>query len=414
MPDRTAKIAVIGAGIVGLSCAERLSRWTDGVMLVDPCPPGRMTSWGNMGALAFGEVIPMARPAMIAQAARWLMDPLGPVAVSKRTVLLNAGWFRRFVAAAFDGQFDARVGALSRLNALAESEWEDVLGNTPLWERCVHGRVQHVYDTLEALEKDADLWKARERAGHPHRQLPVSEAYDAGMVGPATGVAVETPSWRLTPDPYLISRALAETVLTRGVEIVADEVMDLEADGDGISLKCRDGKISCESAVVAAGVHSRGIVKRLGDNVPVIAERGYSYTVPDDGREIEKYTVFRNHGFVVSPLECGLRIGGSAEFVAPATPPNWRRLDVILDKAKRMLPGVDLSRGERWYGDRPSTPDSLPVIGRSPQSGNVVHAFGHGHLGVTQAAATGRLVSDIIKREQTPIDVLPFSASRFG
>lgn len=414
MADRSANIAVIGAGIIGLSCAERLSRSTDGVVVVDPAPPGRMTSWGNMGAMAFGEVIPMARPAMIAQAARWLVDPLGPVAISKRGMLQNLAWFRRFAAAAFDNGLDARVEALTRLNALSEEIWEEVLGDTPLWERCNLGRVQHVYDLRVSFEKDAALWEIRERAGHPHRVLAGYESGYGGVAVPAAGIAIATPSWRLTPDPYLLSRKLEEMSLSRGTEIVVDEIMSLEARGDDIVLKCKQGDISCRTVVVAAGARSDRIAKRIGDTVPVIAERGYSYTVPPHDHGVAQYTVFRSHGFVVAPLECGLRIGGSAEFVRPDAPPNWRRLDVILDKAKRFLPHVDLSGGQRWYGDRPSTPDSLPVIGRSPRSNNIIYAVGHGHLGVTQAAATGRLVSDLIEGSLPSIDMLPFSPGRFG
>lgn len=410
---RTASIAIIGGGIVGLSCAERLSRWADGIVIVDPHPPGKAASWGNMGALAFGEVVPMARPAMLAQAVRWLIDPLGPVAVSKRGVLKNLNWFNCFIAAAFDKGLEARVEALSRLNALAEEAWEGVLAGTNLWGRCLRGKVQHVYQSREQFEREMDLWKLREQAGHPFREIAVSQAVEGGLAEAAVGAALETPSWRLTPDPYLLSLKLKEIVETRGVDIIADEVTSIRNHGPSIVLGCREAEIVSEAVVVAAGIGSGRLAARFGDKIPLIAERGYSYTLPRGVRGPAKYTVFRSQGFVVSPLECGVRIGGSSEFVDPAAPPNWKRLDVILSKAKRLLPQVDLAHGQRWYGDRPSTPDSLPVIGRSSRNRNVVYAFGHGHLGVTQAAASARLVSDIIQGNQAPIDVRPFRADRF-
>jgi D-amino-acid dehydrogenase len=413
MTGLKADIAIIGAGIVGLCCAERLSRSSYSVMLIDPVPSGRMASWGNMGAMAFGEIVPMARPATIAQALRWMADPLGPVTVSTGALLRNSGWFMRFGAAAFDKSFRARVEALTQLNGLAESAWEEVLVGTALWDRCVAGRVQHVYDRRESFLKDAALWAIRERAGHEHRELSPSECAESGILLPADGVAIDTPSWRLTPDPYVLSRQLEQIILTRGVEVMADEVANMEPQGERIVLRCRRGEIVCRTVVVAAGVRSRWFAKAIGDTAPLIAERGYSYTVPRHDHGIEKYTVFRNHGFVVSPLECGLRIGGSAEFVSPEARPNWHRLDVLLKKANSFLSDLDCSGGRRWYGDRPSTPDSLPIIGRSSKHRNVFYAVGHGHLGVTQAAATGQLVSNLIEGVAPAIETQPFSPARF-
>lgn len=406
-------IAIVGGGIVGLSCAEHLSRWAEGIVIVDPHPPGKGASWGNMGALAFGEVLPMARPAMIFQAARWLSDPLGPVAVSNRGLSRNLRWFKSFVSAAFDGRYESRVAALSMLNALSEDAWEQVLGNSPLWSRCVHDKVLHVYGSRGQFEKDKDLWRARERAGHPALEVSADQAVESGVAAGAVGAALETPSWRLSPDPYLLSAELEGMCRARQVEVVADEATGFRDQDGRVVLSCREGEIVCNTLVIAAGIGSRGLAARLGDHVPVIAERGYSYTLPQDLPGPAKYTVFRSHGFVVSPLECGVRVGGSAEFVDAAAPPNWKRLDVILNKARELLPGLTLDRGQRWFGDRPSTPDSLPVIGRSPRCSNVVYAFGHGHLGVTQAAATGRIVSDIIRGVQPPIDPQPFRPDRF-
>jgi D-amino-acid dehydrogenase len=414
MTTRTANVVIIGAGIVGLACAEQLSRSMDGIMLVDPSSPGTQASWGNMGALAFGEIIPMARPAMIAQAGRWLMDPLGPVAVSRRSAAANVPWFARFVKAAFDGGFDARVKALSRLNALAESEWALALSHAPVWTRCVRGRVQHLYDGREGFLKDRNLWEQRERFGHPFVERSVADVEAGGVAMPPAGVAIEAPSWRLTPDPYLLSHTLAQAVQSRGVKIVRDEVRSIQPAGDRSLLRCQKDDIVSATLIVAAGVASRAIASRLGDMVPLIAERGYSYTLTSDRCGIDYYTVFRSHGFVVSPLECGLRIGGSAEFVDPSAPPNWKRLDTILDKASRFLPGLDLRGGKRWFGDRPSTPDSLPVIGRSARNANVIYATGHGHLGVTQASATARLVADVVLGAAPAIDLMPYSPARFA
>ena len=128
---------------------------------------------------------------------------------------------------------------------------------------------------------------------------------------------------------------------------------------------------------------------------------------------MKRQLVFSGHGFVITPLETGLRVGGAVEFGGIHRPPNFARSRAMLAKATRFLPGIDDRGGREWMGYRPSLPDSLPVIGKARHARNVFYAFGHGHLGLTQAAATGRLIRDLILGEKPPIDITPFSAQRF-
>jgi D-amino-acid dehydrogenase len=123
--------------------------------------------------------------------------------------------------------------------------------------------------------------------------------------------------------------------------------------------------------------------------------------------------IFSGHGFVVTPLETGLRVGGAVELAGLRRPPNFDRSKAMLEKARTFLPGLDPSGGREWMGFRPSLPDSVPVIGRARSAPNVFYAFGHGHLGLTQAAGTGRLIRDLVLGQSPAIDLSPFSPQRF-
>ena len=128
---------------------------------------------------------------------------------------------------------------------------------------------------------------------------------------------------------------------------------------------------------------------------------------------MKRQLIFSGHGFVITPMKTGLRVGGAVELAGLDRPPNFARSKAMLEKAKRFLPGLDPSGGREWMGLRPSLPDSLPVIGRARSSPNVFYAFGHGHLGLTQAAATARLIRNQVFGQSPTIDISPFSAQRF-
>ena len=164
--------------------------------------------------------------------------------------------------------------------------------------------------------------------------------------------------------------------------------------------------------VVAAGAWSHHWARGFGDRVPLETERGYNTTLPHGAWDLRRQLTFVSHGFVVTPLANGLRVGGAVELGGLKRPPNFARSKAMLAKAAQFLPGLCTTGGREWMGYRPSLPDSLPVIGRSRAPG-VFYAFGHGHLGLTQAAATGRLMRELVLGQEVSIDLSPFSAQRF-
>jgi D-amino-acid dehydrogenase len=165
--------------------------------------------------------------------------------------------------------------------------------------------------------------------------------------------------------------------------------------------------------VLAAGAHSHYLARGLGDRIPLETERGYNTTLPADAFDIRTQVTFGGHGFVVTRLTSGIRVGGAVELGGLSLPPNFRRAEAMLKKAQGFLPGLKTSGGTQWMGFRPSLPDTLPAIGPSRATPRVTYAFGHGHLGLTQSTATARLVADLVTGAPPPIDISPFSPQRF-
>jgi D-amino-acid dehydrogenase len=187
----------------------------------------------------------------------------------------------------------------------------------------------------------------------------------------------------------------------------------VRANGEGVAIVTADGAATFDRAVVAGGVWSRDLVTRLGLRVLLEAERGYNTTFPDPGFEIAMPVFLANHGFVATPLSDGLRVGGAVELAAVEAPPNYARAAAMRTKLRRYMPDLPESGGREWMGCRPSTPDSLPVIGAHPKDPRIVFAFGHGHLGLTLSAVTARHVAALVAGRPRERNLEPFGIERF-
>ena len=235
-------------------------------------------------------------------------------------------------------------------------------------------------------------------------------------LGPRVHRAIFTPQWSHIRDPKSLMRGLKEWLLSRGVVISRGEVRDIVSGSSSpLSVKLEGGHpIAVDMAVIAAGAWSGILARRLSDPVLLESERGYNATLPHPGIVVERELIFAERKFVATPLSCGLRIGGAAEFGGLSAAPNFKRSQNLVELARRYLPELRTAGGTNWAGHRPATPDSLPVIGRSSHQAHVFYAFGHGHLGLTQAATTGRLVSELVFQKPSSIDMAPYGIERFA
>jgi D-amino-acid dehydrogenase len=172
-------------------------------------------------------------------------------------------------------------------------------------------------------------------------------------------------------------------------------------------------RYSADKVLVAAGAWSAQLAKTVGDRALLESERGYNTTLPHCAHLLKRQVVFAERKFVATPLSVGLRIGGAAEFAGLSAAPNYQRSDALLSLARRFIGNLDERDTKKWMGHRPSTPDSLPVIGASTATPHVLYAFGHGHLGLTQSATTAALLGQLLDGVPTAIDMAPFSIARF-
>ena len=224
------------------------------------------------------------------------------------------------------------------------------------------------------------------------------------------------PDTALASTPFALTRTYLEAFLARGGRLVREEVRGFEMGPRGPSQMVTDqGRHMCKRVVLAAGAFSGPLARQLGAPVPLDTERGYHLNFQWDGQTptLQRPTLVSGPQFVLCPMSDGLRLTGGVELGGLEAPPDFRRIRRLAAVARQVLPGLTGEIDREWMGYRPSLPDSKPVIGRSERHPNVWFGFGHGHLGLTYSAATGRLIADGMAGRAESVPLVPFRAERF-
>ena len=407
-------VAVLGAGIVGISCALHLARRGFDVTLVDRREPGSETSFGNSGVIGRASIAPLSQPAVWRKLARYAANRDRAVRFGPGYPARELGWFVRFLANSLPGAFDANARRLNALLTHALSEHESLLaGDSGLLRRDGWLQLFRSEAGFEASAGARALWY---RHGVRFRILDRDGLRELEPhLGPVFRRGVWLQDIASVADPGRICRRLAERFVDEGGTLIREEVRTLGAtDGGGVRTGLGDGELRADETVVALGPWSVDLLAPLGYRLPVIRERGYHlHLAPRHNEPLGRPCLDAEGAYVVTPMSAGLRLTTGIEFSAPAAPPTPVQLDSVLPLAREAFPIGAPVDPEPWLGARPGTPDSLPVIGRAPRHPNLWFAFGHASIGFALGPVTGRLIAEMIHGEAPLVDPAPYSATRF-
>lgn len=410
-----AEIVVIGAGIVGLGCAYHLRQDGLAVSVVDRDPEGDKCSFGNAGGIGISEVVPAAVPGVFWRVPGWLLDPLGPLALRPSHAPRLIPWLLRFSRSAAPGEVARISAALAALNLRVYDDLVPMLAATGLSGELVRKGALSVYESEAGYRRDGAEWALKRSLGIETQEISGEEARRMEpALGPIVQRGILTPQWGHVSDPKRIVDGVRRWLQANGVEFVPGEVSSIEVSGTPAVVLADGRRLKAAKLVVAAGAWSGALALGIGDPVLLESERGYNTTLPQPGVVLGQEVIFAERKFTATPLSCGLRIGGAAEFAGLSAPPNYRRSRALVRLARLYLPGLEAAGGTEWMGHRPATPDGLPVISASPRQPSVLYAFGHGHVGLTQSATTGRLIADLVRGRPPAVDMSPYSIARFG
>ncbi|WP_158925520.1 FAD-binding oxidoreductase [Acidisphaera sp. S103] len=416
------RTVVIGGGVVGLACAIELLRDGHAVTVVEPGVPGgeQAASYGNGTLLNPSSVVPMSSPGLWKKVPGYLMDPLGPLTIRWSYLPRLLPWLRRFVQA---GSTPAKVAATGRalqpLLANAPALHRALAEEAGVAELITRQGVLFAFPDRSAFEAEALSWKTRRDNGVKWLELDADELRQREPTLDrhyTFAVLIEENGQCRDPGAYVA--ALAAHAVAQGAQIVRSGATGFRIEAGRLrAVTTRDGEVACDKAVIAAGAWSKVLAAAAGDKVVLETERGYHAVISDPGIE-PRYPMMPSDGKMACVMTpAGLRLAGQVELAGLDAAPNWKRAEVLLAFARKVYPGLpaDLppERVKLWMGHRPSTPDGLPCLGLASGCADVVHAFGHGHVGLTAAATTGKVVAALVAGRPPPFDLAPYAATRF-
>ena len=408
-------VIVLGAGIVGLSAALSLQRDGHRVTLIDRMPPGEGTSFGNAGLIQVDAVLPIAMPGILRKVPGMLMDPEGPLVIRWRYLARLAPWLLRFVAASRPDRVETISRALAALLAHAHDSYRPLLAAAGAENLFVPTGELFVYRRRAAWEASKPDHEHRRRLGVPMEEVGRDEMRQLEpALSPDVEFGVFSPGCLRVTDPLTLSQCLAEAVARGGGTILRETVTDIERGPDGpVAVVTDAGRHEIDRLVIAMGAFSKRWAAKLGARLPLDTERGYHLMLPRPGVALRTPLLVGDHRFGITPMTHGVRLAGTAELASLEAPPNYRRSHMLGRMARDIVPDLRLDDATEWMGFRPSMPDSLPVIGPVPGSDRAFLAFGHGHLGLTLGAVTGRMVADLVAGRAGEVDPAPYRADRF-
>ncbi|WOH65887.1 FAD-dependent oxidoreductase [Bradyrhizobium sp. BWA-3-5] len=413
MVEDRADVVVLGAGIVGVSTAYAARARGLSVVLIDRREPGSETSYGNAGIISSGSIAPFNNPTLWKVLPKYLTNRYAALRWNPSWAVRNAGWVARFLADMSASRFKPRAAALHGLigaSAKLHREWIVKAGaghrlRETGWLKAWRGEATTAAKQEQALLAEYGIAsELLDRQAISALEPDILPVYKVGLLHTQTA-SVDSPG--------AVVKAYARMFTGAGGEIRQAEVKAVVPDGEGWHVVLTSSAISARHVVVALGPWSADLLRPLGYRVPLAFERGYHREFkPNPARSLRRPVYDIDGGFIMTPMEQGIRVTSGVELTDRDAPSSFAQLDQVVPLARGVIEFGD-AVGEPWRGSRPTLPDSLPMIGPAPRHARLWLAFGNQHIGFTTGPATGAAIAAMIGGAPPPYDVAPFAPSRY-
>ncbi len=412
---RTADVIVLGAGMVGVSAALHLQARGRQVALVDRRGAGQETSFGNAGLIERSSIFPYVFPRDPVRLVKYALNLLPEAHYSLASLPTVAPWLFRYwresapdrVAKSIAARVPLIEGSLIEHEKLIQQAGAGALLHRTGWIKLFRSD-----ETLAGGVADAEKLAPFDL----HIDLLDSNAVAARepALAPVAG-GVHYRDTAFVSDPGALSAAYADLLLRRGGVFVLGDALSLEQDKDGRwSVAGPQGRVYARDAVVALGPWSDQIFRRYGYELPLGFKRGYHmHYAPQPGAKLNHPILDADNGYLLAPMDQGVRLTSGAEFAPRDAPPLPVQIALCEPIARRLFPlGAALDPAP-WKGARPCLPDMLPALGEAPRHKGLWFDFGHAHHGLTLGPVTGRLLAEMMTGETPFTDPWPYRPDRF-
>ena len=409
-------VAVIGAGIVGVSTAIWCLRDGHDVILIDKKGPAEGASFGNGGVLASCAVVPVTVPGILKKAPRMLFDSNQPLFLKWSYLPKLAPWLRQYLKHSTADAVHARAKAMTAIIGDSVADHQALAAGTGAEKWIKPSDYLYVYKDRAQFEADAFGWKVRAENGFEWETLEGSALTDFDpCFAPSIGFGVKMENHGRISDPGEYVKALAAYAEAQGARLIIAEVSDiLREHGAVTGVRAGGENIACDAVVLATGAWSGPLAERLGIKAPLESERGYHLELVEPSVMPRTPVMIAKGKFVVTPMEGRLRLAGVVEFGGLDAPRSQLPFQLLQRGIRAAIPGLKWKATRKWMGHRPSIVDSLPLIGEAPRVKGAYLGFGHDHVGLTGGPKTGRLLAQLVSGRNPNIDLTPYSPARFN
>lgn len=410
------KITIIGAGVIGAAIALSLQKENHDVLLLDREKPCAGASFGNAGAIVNGSCAPTAMPGVFFDAIKMLGQSHSPLSIRPSYLHKISPWLVRFIWQSRNSAVTKNAQHLHALSQHAVHSWRKLTDNTRLSKLLNAKGWLKVYQSEKTFAGTLNSRKLLDQMGTKYQCLNAAEIHDLEphLAASFRRGFFQEDSLHIS-DPQQLVQGMVELFENRGGRYQQFDVNTIKESNGIFQLEGKNGKLETNKVVIATGAWSRCLAKQLGDDIPLDTERGYHLMLPESTNSLlSRPVVNGDNSFVLSPMNKGIRMTSQVEFAGLHAPPNYHKIRKFLPLAQQMLPKLETHEESVWLGHRPSLPDSLPVLGYSSKSKNVVYAFGHQHLGMTLAAITGEIIADLLSNKKPRVPICPYRANRFS
>lgn len=409
-------IAIIGAGIVGVSAAIWLQRDGHDVILIDKAGPGEGASHGNGGVLASCSIVPVTVPGLLGKAPKMLLSPSQPLFLKWGYLPRLLPWLRQYLSHANVADVERIAAALTAIVGDSFNDHKALAAGTGADKWLVSSDYLFLYENRAHFEGDAFGWNIRRTHGFQWDELEGQAFHEYDPVfSKEIGFAARLADHGHITDPGRYVKDLAAHVERNRGRIIRARVDDVVRDNGRVTGVRADGQtIACDTAILTAGVWSGPLAKRLGVSVPLESERGYHLELVEPSAMPRSPVMVVSGKFVATPMVGRIRLAGIVEFGGLDAPPSRAPFELMRKNARAVFPGITWKEEVEWMGHRPAPADSIPIIGDVPGIEGAFMGFGHHHIGLTGGPKTGRLLAQMIAGRTPNTNMGVYAPSRFA
>ena len=406
-------IAIVGGGIIGISSALYLIRRGCKITLIDRDFKGKPASYGNASWLSGPSITPVLMPGMFRKIPKMLFSKDGPLFLRFPGVLKTIPFLLKYLSYAKTDKVEYISKHLTSLLSDSIGEHKKLAEGTKATKWIERSPFLFIYKNKGDFIKDSFTWDLRKKHGFNLIDIEKNELNNLlpGLSNEYQfAIKINDQGYISNSQNYLDD--LISGFKELGGEIIEDEVVDIVSKENQVEIKTKNTNLNADNVLVSSGIYSESFSKKFGIQVPMQSERGYHLELFETNIRI-KYPIMNGYlKLAITPRPTGIRFAGLVEFGSINSKPNNKAYELLLRNAKSMFPGITYNHKQEWSGHRPSTVDSLPIIGPSKIDNKVFFAYGHHHIGLTAGPKTGEMIGKNILRDNNQYDLSPYSSDR--